>query len=119
MSYLAQMKTFTFTLWFFGISGLTVLAVLPNVMVVENGADKMLHIAGFCFLTLWPTMTFIRRNHIYMSAMALIAAGMAVEILQAFAPTREPSIEDMMANIIGVVAGLVIGFLIRSDTLRY
>lgn len=119
MSYVTQMKSFTFALWFLGIAVLTVMAVMPNVMVIENNADKMLHITGFCFLMMWPTVTFIRKKHIFVSASVLLASGVAVEILQGFAPTREPSIEDAIANVIGVCAGLVIGFLIRSDTLRY
>ncbi len=119
MSYLSQMKTFTFTLWIMGILTLMGFAVIPNLMVIENGADKMLHMTAFCLLTLWPTVTFIRMKHVYISAAILFSSGIVVEVLQGFVPMRTPSMEDILANLAGVAAGLVIGMLIRSDTLQH
>lgn len=118
IGYRARMKIFTFTLWFLGIALLAVFAMIPNLVVIENNADKMLHVTGFCFLMLWPVVTFKRVKHVYLAAVFLLSAGVLVEVLQGFAPTRTPSFEDVLANVIGVVAGLVIGFLIRSDTAR-
>lgn len=112
------MKIFAFTLWALCLAIFVVLAVLPDVIVIENNSDKMLHVTGLCVLMLWPTITFAKKRYIFICALLLILAGVVVELAQTFVPLRTASIEDALANVLGVSAGLVIGFLIRSDTRR-
>jgi VanZ family protein len=43
----------------------------------------------------------------------LVLAGVGIEIYQSFLPARQASVEDLIANVVGIMLGLCVGRLIR------
>lgn len=113
-----MMKMFLFIFWLCTIFLFAAIAAIPNVMVIDNGQDKMIHMAVFCLLAIVPVMTFTDRRKIAAGIITVLAAGAGIEILQNFIPARQASAEDMMYNAAGVCLGLVIGYLFRAQYLR-
>lgn len=109
------MRVFNFILWLLVLAFFAGMATVPHIVAIHNQADKMLHVTVFCFMALWPALTYSRPRHIYWTAGFLLLIGAGMELAQAFTPPRQMSMEDMAANIIGVLCGLFIGYLIRSD----
>jgi len=112
------MKLFLFVIWLCSLAVVIALSVVPDVMVIENNEDKMLHVTIFCLLTLWPVMALKRHLHIGAAAAFLLLMGGAMELLQALAPERQSSFADMVANVAGIMVGLLIGYLLRSGAAR-
>lgn len=82
-------------------------------------ADKLGHFASYAWLALLPMRGFGTRRVAISGAGAMIFLGAALEVAQAFVPMREPSIMDMAANTLGVIAGINLGNrLKRRDAMR-
>ena len=69
------------------------------------GADKLYHWIGFAVLTFSAHIAFPR---LPLGALMLCMLGgaAAIELIQAFSPSRTPSLSDMTANLIGVLTGM-------------
>jgi len=113
------MKILTFILWLCVVGIVIVLAVTPNVMVMHGNQDKMLHVTVFCLLILWPAIILTRRLYIYGIALFLLLLGVAIEMLQVMVSGRESSLFDIAANGLGLILGLVIGYLLSADRLSH
>lgn len=109
-----HLKMAMFAIWFLAVAALAMLALSPNHLPMQDGMDKLLHIGGFCLLVLWPAMTFMRLSHILMIAGIFVCSGVALEGVQ-YCIGRECSVPDMLANTVGIMAGLAISFSLRPD----
>lgn len=109
------MKFFFLTFWLTCVACIIALAITPNLMATNNGADKMLHLCVFCMLMLWPTMTFDKPRAIIAAFAALFAIGVGIEIAQGFIPGRNQEIMDIAFNSAGIFSGLLIGYFLRNS----
>jgi len=105
-------------LWF----GLGLAAVLafgpPSGEPMIEGQDKLQHVAAFAALTLaaclaypWPARSGLPRDAVL--AAALMAYGVAIEVIQLFIPGRNGSLADVLADALGVALGLLLARLWR------
>lgn len=90
------------------VAGVIFGSVAPGVL--ENtlnfpGADKLGHAASYCLLVIWFSGLFARR-HFALLAVAMVALGLVLEIIQWQLPYREFELADLLANASGVVLGL-------------
>lgn len=108
------MKKLYISLWLLLVLTAAILALTPNILKLQNSADKMLHIMMACFILLGPTILFTRKAYTYSVALLVISAGGLLEFVQYAFLDRKAEWEDFGANIIGVALGLIIGTLIRS-----
>lgn len=108
------MKIFLFCLWLLCAVIFAGIALIPNFMTIENNEDKMMHLTAFCLLMLGPVVVLSSKARIAAFALLLLALGAGVEAAQSYVPGREASLEDLAANIFGVLSGLLIGYLFRS-----
>lgn len=108
------MKKLCVCLWFLLIFAAIALAFTPNIVKLQNGADKMLHVFITCSILLGADFILNRRKIVFMLAVLLLVAGGAIEIIQHILPDRQAEWEDLAANVIGVTLGLMIRFFIRS-----
>lgn len=69
------------------------------------GADKLYHWIGFSVLTYAAHSAFPRVRLGSLFIWILIGAA-SIELLQALAPSRTPSLADMTVNIVGIMTGL-------------
>ena len=101
-------------LWLAALAAIFVAAIDPQLGRFGHGRDKMLHIAAYCLLAIGPALLFNTLKHIVFSVFFLIASGAAIELAQMGSGTRTPSFADWLADIAGILAGLCIGFLIKT-----
>lgn len=82
-------------------------ASLPDVGV----SDKMEHAAAYALLALWFAGLYPRSRYIVIGG-ALFAMGVIIEIAQgAMHVGRQADVKDVIANTIGIVAGLLLAAL--------
>jgi VanZ family protein len=101
--------------WVFIIIVTAALAVTPDVIEIRNDEDKMLHITVFCLLTLFPIYFLSRLRHMIITILTLALFGMMIEWVQALVPGRESSYDDMLANLGGIMIGVLVGYLLRPS----
>lgn len=108
------MKAVFFLMWLLSLGFVAALALVPNLMSINTGADKMLHMLAFCMLMLWPAMTFDKSFNVVMSMLLLFSVGIGMEIMQGFIPQRNSELMDVVFNGGGIVLGSMIGYLLRD-----
>ncbi|MDA1165963.1 MAG: VanZ family protein [Planctomycetota bacterium] len=91
----------------------------PNeaTRILKHGViDKVYHLLAYFSMTcvlMWYAATGTRRTF-YGVAAAVTLHAFATELLQHFVPERTADIDDLIANLMGVAAGVVAGMLIRQ-----
>ncbi len=86
----------------------------PNPEAIEALVwDKALHFTAYAGLAGMAALALKTPRHILWAALALMAVGGALEILQGFTG-RDPDIYDELANVLGATTGATAGWaLIR------
>ena len=86
-------------------------AFMPSDEVPEvTGVDKVNHLLAFvalAFTVRQAGLTWMR------AALALLAYGVLIEVVQSFLPTRHGDIADLVADLVGIAAGLLCVTLTR------
>lgn len=101
--------------WLLAVGVFVAAALTQNFMIMENNEDRMLHITGFCIFMLVPTIMLPRYFHITICALAFFVLGVGIEYLQEFVPGRSSSLRDVYSDVIGIMLGLLVGYLFRRD----
>lgn len=83
-------------------------ALFPVQTYLFHGSDKLLHGLAFASLIFWPSMQFQLAKHVIACAALLFLFGAGVEAAQSFIPTRQASVEDIIANSVGIALGLTL-----------
>lgn len=79
--------------------------------------DKLLHVLGFIFLSIsaYLSQNFTHQRYIFFF---LISYAMFIEIIQFFLPYRNYSNLDLIADLIGIISGLILvkimDFLVKN-----
>ena len=99
-------------LWGLLIASVIVGALLPAddlPMPRFAGFDKLEHVFGYGVLSAYAVMLFARRRTQVSVAVGLLVLGIAIEIAQAsWTSSRSGDPNDVLADLIGVLAGLAI-----------
>jgi len=115
----AQHATLFMLVWLGGLIALAPLSLLPGtapptgVWDVELSLDKLFHVVAYGGLTGIPMLALARRDRLIAAVAIVLLAGVAYEIGQGFVPGRSFGYDDLIANIGGVVLGVVLGAWIR------
>ena len=88
-----------------------VVTIVPIGMRPQSGlGPEPERVAAFLVLGLLFSLAYDR--NLLLTLSLVVAAGLGIEALQMFSPTRHPAVDDAMikaiAGIVGVLAGLVI-----------
>lgn len=75
----------------------------PTVGADDSGLDKLAHLAGYALLMFWWAQLVVARR--WRLALAVIAFGAAIELLQGLTPARQPDALDALANTAGTLLG--------------
>lgn len=73
------------------------------------GLDKIVHFGVFLVLTVVPASVLSRNRAMLGAVMFLFAIGLGIEVAQSFVPGRVGSGSDFLADVLGVLAGAVVG----------
>jgi VanZ family protein len=74
---------------------------------ITLGWDKLNHLAAFSVLYILFSLAF-RQVSVVLKVSLLIAYGLQIEIAQHFLPPREFSLLDVVADILGILFGIII-----------
>lgn len=86
--------------------------LLPTAdLPVFEASDKIQHFAAFMALGAMGALAFPGRRALVWLAIALFAFGCLLEGLQLFVPSRQAALGDVIANSLGIVAGIASGAL--------
>jgi len=82
-----------------------VLAIVPNdhIKLSIDNADKLKHFTAFFVLSFLLNRASSTITHRLRNISVLMGFGIFIEIVQLFFPTRESSIEDIIADSIGIL----------------
>jgi len=76
--------------------------------------DKTLHFTAYALLAFIPVVGFQLRRGIPL-ALSMVFLGVALEFAQRLVPSRSFEIADMVANALGVLAGIVLALVGRAS----
>jgi VanZ family protein len=77
--------------------------------------DKANHSLAFLALTFTACLAFPRPwRGVWLVMLGLLAFGGAIEVVQAFVPGRSCEWEDLLADSVGIVAGVLVALPLRS-----
>ncbi|WP_146907199.1 VanZ family protein [Arenimonas daejeonensis] len=99
-------------IWIFGWALCIALSLLPPIELdAPPDSDKLGHFLAYAMLSAWAVMIFRTRRAQVLAALGLIALGIGLEFAQAqLTSTRLGDPRDALANTLGVLAGLALGF---------
>jgi len=72
--------------------------------------DKLVHAGSYFLLMIWFSGLYQRKRHLAI-AVALVALGLGLDLLQYLVATRNFDMFDVLANGAGVLTGLVLAWL--------
>ncbi len=68
--------------------------------------DKFFHMLAYFSLTFWFMQIYHIRHHVFSWVVFFLCLGLLLEYLQGFDPERYSEVGDMVANALGVIAGV-------------
>lgn len=93
--------------------------VQPEYMPkAEAPYDKLLHFALFALATVFAVLSTKDHRVAFSIAGAILAAGIAIEIIQALIPGRSADMMDAAANALGVITVLAPYYFMRRDSVE-
>lgn len=104
-------------LWAGGVLALIILSLIPQAGITEIdtgfGRDKIARVVVFFVLAFYPAAFFssIRMGLIISTSIAPL--GFLLELFQRYVPGRNFSPEDMIANNVGAVIGILLALIVR------
>lgn len=99
---------------------ITYLALVPAPpKVITTGWDKSNHALAFASLAFSSVWALWQRPRQWIwLVLALLAYGIGIEIAQSFLPPREADAQDVLADSVGIVIGLLIAWPITASAAR-
>ncbi len=97
-------------LFFAAVLGVCWLAFSPNPPAAADlGWDKLNHVSAFAVLTFCAGRGFPRRGRFSAGVpLALLALGVFIELVQSQIPNRSAEAADVLADAVGIAAGLLL-----------
>lgn len=100
--------------WFLAICIITVGSLTPGASLPDFSAnDKILHLLNYSILSIIPALTFGWSRKGVLACLAMVVLGLGLEFGQLYVPGRSFESNDILANGLGVLIGLVSGIMVR------
>ncbi|HHH51134.1 MAG TPA: VanZ family protein [Campylobacterales bacterium] len=105
MIHLIMKKKYYKVLFFITAFVVFVLAIVPDdqIKLTVDNADKIKHFTAFFVLSFLLNRASSTIVHRLRNMGALLLFGISIEIVQLFLPARESSIEDVIADSVGIL----------------
>jgi VanZ family protein len=89
-----------------------IVSLVPGQQLPQTGvSDKVEHAAAYMLLTLWFTGVYPRSSYLRIG-LGMFLLGVAIEIAQGAMPFgRQADLRDVVANTIGILAGLALAWI--------
>ena len=110
--------------WWFALLATTVASLLPNMgppttPLFDIGLDKFIHLGTYLVLAAVPALFFNPGAPLVRSILLVAAMSFGIEMAQDMVPGRLFSWGDVIANMLGVILGAVIGLYSRRFEIVY
>ena len=103
-------------LWLTGLGSVVILSLVPGFSPPSQySLDKLMHFGAHFCLAAVPLFCFVRREAAFLAVGLIPALGFALEYAQKGIAGREFSPEDMLANNLGALAGILVGLALRMN----
>lgn len=86
-------------------------SLLPNVTIGE--VDKEAHWLAYLVLSTLTSLSVVRVRTTMMAISLVLVFGALLEYLQHFIPGRNFELDDLAANYLGVISGVILGFMLK------
>jgi VanZ family protein len=114
-------------LWAVGVLMLIVVSLIPQASISEIetgfGKDKLARVVVFLILAFYPAAFFSPIRLGLMMSTSIAPLGFLLELVQRYVPGRHFSPEDMIANNLGAVVGIILAlgirFFFRTGRVRF
>ena len=98
---------------------LTALVIWLSVKAPGEGPglpiwDKLQHFLAYAVLGLTGALGFPGKKPAFVLALGLVLLGAALEVAQFYVPARDMSLGDGIANALGVILGVGLGYLVTQ-----
>ena len=102
--------------WAISIGTVSYLSLTPAVELPFGFKwdDKVYHAFAYLWLSVLPLLCFQRRKFDLAGALMMAPFGILIEFAQRFVPGRHFSLGDMIANIVGVILGILLVKYLKS-----
>ena len=104
-------------LWIAGILFVVITSLIPQASLSQAnssmGIDKFARIITFGFLAFFPIAFFPSIKVAFCLSTSMPALGFLLELIQKYVPGRHFSPEDIIANNMGAVLGILLAVVIR------
>jgi VanZ family protein len=101
------------------IAVFTYFTLAPNPSFSVSNTDKYWHFFGNLLFFLSARLAVLRLGNIWFVLGFVLFYGAAMELAQNLVPQRMFDMRDLMANALGVLAGLIIAMLVHWALVRY
>ena len=110
--------------WWLALVATTVASLLPDsgpptTPLFGIGLDKFIHLATYLILAAVPALVFNSGAPIVRSVILVAVMSVGIEMAQDMVPGRLFSFGDVIANVVGVVTGTLIGLYSRRFEIKY
>ena len=82
------------------------------------GGDKLWHVLAFGFLGLTSALACPNRRRLAIIVAGLVVFGLGIEFVQFITPGRSADLIDVIANLVGLSAGLTLAVIARLLKIR-
>ncbi len=107
-----------FSVWAAGLVFMVISSLIPQASLTtvnsNMGIDKLARIITFGSLAFFPIAFFSSVKLGFCVASSMPALGFMLELLQKYVPGRNFSPEDIIANNLGAISGIILGVIIRA-----
>jgi VanZ family protein len=100
--------------FFLAIGIFTYFALAPSQQIQISGGDKNLHFLGNMLLYLSAWVALYGKFRLRLLIGLLIPYSLAIELGQHFSPGRNVDSHDMLANMLGLLSGFFLAFLLQK-----
>jgi uncharacterized membrane protein len=108
MSNELRFARYWFVLAYMMVLVLGILSLIPGPDI--GGSDKIAHFVSYAALSAWFSLIVQQRKTLWRILIGLISYGLLLELLQSLTSYRFGDLADVIANSLGVIAGLVFYF---------
>ena len=93
------------------------MSLIPSESV-NIGNDKIGHFIAYMILTFNAGLIFFKKKKFLFAILFCISYGLLIEFIQQFIPGRCMSLEDFIANTIGVIVGGILTCLLFRPIIK-